>query len=154
MIIFGWGHQKTKNYGPVFEYTCSNCHNKNFWQLVSISTWFTLFFIPIFPYENKHLLICPVCTYGAKIERKEVENLKQLANFNSDLINGRITDQEHKQKVRATLENKQLIDTSLSNSNTRPTNQSSKALHCKYCAYKNVSKAGFCRNCGKKLNNN
>jgi len=114
----------------------------------------SIFFIPIFPYENKHLLICPVCTYGAKIERKEVENLKQLANFNSDLINGRITDQEHKQKVRATLENKQLIDTSLSNSNTRPTNQSSKALHCKYCAYKNVSKAGFCRNCGKKLNNN
>lgn len=153
MIIFGWGHQKIKNYGPVFKHRCNHCNNEDIWQLVGISTWFTLFFIPIFPYESKHMLICPVCNYGAKVESSEVEKLKQLAQSNSDLISGKITTEEYRQRLQSSTSEKGVIDVSSSNSNTAVSDKNNDKIFCKHCGYKNVSQANFCKNCGKKINN-
>jgi len=99
MIIFGWGHQKSKNYGPVFKHHCDHCNNDDYWTLHKISTWFTLFFIPVFPYESKCLLICPVCNYGVELDGQKFNELKVIAENNSALIEGRITEEEYKNRV-------------------------------------------------------
>jgi phage terminase large subunit GpA-like protein len=99
MIIFGWGHQSMKNFGVTFKHKCPNCNNEDYWQLIRMTTWFTLFFIPVIPYENKYVLICPVCEKGVRVERANIDEYKNLAIANTDLINGKITSEEYKSRL-------------------------------------------------------
>ncbi len=75
MIIYGTrtfkikkGHTRGKNH-------CSHCQNDSEWQLCHLWTWFTLFFIPIFPLYRKKVLICPVCEYGIKVNSKNKDQI-------------------------------------------------------------------------------
>lgn len=61
MLIFGWGHRTTKQYGAFEQKNCSRCNNTKQWEYIHVRTWFTLFFIPIIPYESTYARICPVC---------------------------------------------------------------------------------------------
>ncbi|OQA15195.1 MAG: hypothetical protein BWY64_02966 [bacterium ADurb.Bin363] len=98
-VIFGWGRQTIKKHGPVFRSRCDRCNNEEMWQLYTRRTWFTLFFIPVIPYSTEHLLICPVCSYGAVITREKFEELKGVADCNMDLMNKKITEDEHKNRI-------------------------------------------------------
>jgi hypothetical protein len=95
MIIFGWGRQTEKQIGIAFKNLCSHCHNEDYWVLSKITTWFTLFFIPVIPYSDKYFLACPVCKYGLTLDYKQVEEIKPLAETNQLLIDGKITVDEH-----------------------------------------------------------
>ena len=67
IIIFG---SKTmyKNLGTVGSYYCERCHNTSEWQFMQHRTWFTLFFIPVFPISAKHeYLQCPICSQAYKV---------------------------------------------------------------------------------------
>jgi hypothetical protein len=77
-IIFGWNHQTNKNYGPTREIICPNCGNKTYLNLLQTKTWFTLFFIPIFPYNSKHFLICKVCSRGIELSGEQIEKAMKL----------------------------------------------------------------------------
>lgn len=94
-IIFGWGRQTLKSFGPVLKYRCDHCHNEKHWMLYCKRTWFTLFFIPVIPYSTEYLMLCPVCNYGVKLEKSKFEEYKAIAQCNTDLINKVITQQEH-----------------------------------------------------------
>lgn len=98
-VIFGWGHQKIKNLGPVILRFCSHCRNESYWNLTVISTWFTLFFIPIFPYSIKKLLTCSVCAWGFQLENEQFEKIKQLAENNKLLSEQKITEQEYQERL-------------------------------------------------------
>lgn len=100
MIIFGWGRQTIKNIGIVFKNLCSHCHNEEYWVLTRIMTWFTLFFIPIIPYETKYHLSCPVCKYGLTLDDKQIQELRPIAETNQLLIDGKITQEEHQARVQ------------------------------------------------------
>ena len=76
LIVFGWGHQKTKILGSVLPRECENCHNCDAWVLVDVSNWFSLFFLPIFPYQVRHLLVCPVCGSGIELTRNDFLTLR------------------------------------------------------------------------------
>ena len=39
-------------------------------------TWFTLFFIPVIPYEIKFFLTCPICQYGINRDTAQFHELK------------------------------------------------------------------------------
>lgn len=78
MIIFGWGYRRTKSIGPVKESHCGRCNNSVSLELVKLSTWFTLFFIPVFPYENRKLLVCPICGAYEEISKEEFDELETL----------------------------------------------------------------------------
>lgn len=86
-ILFGWGRQTVKNHGPVFAKQCDRCNNKEFWHLYTRRTWFTLFFIPIIPYSTEHLVVCPVCSYGAVIKNEKFKELKEIAERNMNIVN-------------------------------------------------------------------
>lgn len=89
-----------KDQGPAVAYHCANCNNERFWHLCKHSVWFTLFFVPVFPYENKRLLICPVCNNCVELDRNEAERLEPIAELNLALAKGEITEVEHRQKTQ------------------------------------------------------
>ncbi len=49
---------------------CDHCGKDAKWQFVHMWTWFTLFYIPLFPVWRKQMLICPFCNWGIKIDSK------------------------------------------------------------------------------------
>lgn len=99
-LIFGWGKQTVKNHGPVSIYHCNHCNNDKTWTLYSRKTWFTLFFIPVIPYKTEHLMLCPICNQGVELDNEKFNKLKAIAECNMDLINKKITQEEHTEMMR------------------------------------------------------
>lgn len=66
MIIFGFGHRIVAKYGFVAKQQCCRCGNTVSREIQRHRLWFTLFFIPIFPYQTRYLIVCPIC--GAQEE--------------------------------------------------------------------------------------
>jgi len=64
-FVLGWGRQTNKDLGPTLPVMCPNCKNEGIWHHHQSQLWFTLFFLPVFPYQSKHLLLCDVCSRGA-----------------------------------------------------------------------------------------
>jgi hypothetical protein len=63
-FLFGFGKQTVDYLGSAGTRVCPNCSNRAEWSSVRIRTWFTLFFIPVFPYKTLTVALCPVCKYG------------------------------------------------------------------------------------------
>ena len=61
-------------------YTCNHCSNATFFNVVRVAQWFTLFFIPLFPFSFKYFHICPVCGNGQKIKKDIAKNMIAQAN--------------------------------------------------------------------------
>lgn len=88
MIIYGWGRRTRKDEGLSRAYTCNNCRNSNRFQLMTVKTWFTLFFIPVIPYNTKHVELCPVCKAGRTLTKPELMALKQEGQTDQAYIMG------------------------------------------------------------------
>lgn len=88
MIIFGWGRKTIKKYGPVGVYLCPNCHNNSAFMLVRVTTWFTLFFIPLIPYSPEHLLLCSICSKGSRLDKDQFAQYKVIAQQNASASGG------------------------------------------------------------------
>ena len=81
MIIFGWGKVTLKNFGGIQKKQCGHCHNEGIWELRRYRTWFTLFFIPVIPYSQKALLVCPICEHYIMLTSEQFKELRlQLEN--------------------------------------------------------------------------
>ncbi|PYG85627.1 zinc ribbon family protein [Ruminiclostridium sufflavum DSM 19573] len=98
-FIFGWGHQTVKNHGPVKVFHCEHCNNDKVWILHSRKTWFTLFFIPVIPYSSEHLLFCPICHHGVRLDNEKFNELRLIAECNTELIGKKITEEQHAQRI-------------------------------------------------------
>lgn len=103
MIIFGRWRRITRNIWPTYETKCKHCNNENFFHLKRISTRFTLFFIPIIPYERYHFLYCPICEYWIKLDFKEVKSIKPIAKLNQYLVKWKITQEEYNLSLQSLL---------------------------------------------------
>ena len=73
-IIWGFGHKTSKRFGRVNQSACMRCHNAGVFELVRVTVWFTLFFIPLVPYKKEYLITCPVCG-GMRITKDEFEHI-------------------------------------------------------------------------------
>lgn len=72
-----WGKRPTSK---ILGYTkqlfhCSHCGNDTSFQVVSNKSWFTLYFIPIFPFSIHYRFECSICEYGISIEREKVKEI-------------------------------------------------------------------------------
>ena len=76
-FIFGWGHQTTKQFGSGIHARCPQCHNGVGLMLLSVTKWFTLFFIPVIPYDSGYLLTCPICARGVKIDEAQFNKIRE-----------------------------------------------------------------------------
>ncbi|MCK4324641.1 MAG: hypothetical protein KAW89_08935 [Armatimonadetes bacterium] len=73
-------------------------------NLIEVSTWFTLFFIPVIPYERKRLLLCPVCQHGMELDRAEFSRLRPLAQLGLLFAEGKITSEDYLSRLGAASE--------------------------------------------------
>ena len=80
IFLFGWGHISKSKINKTPIQICEHCH-KNYLYLTRILSWFTFFFIPIFPYKIKYYILCANCEYGFEICKKElgkiIKNLEE-----------------------------------------------------------------------------
>lgn len=73
-----WGFRETeKELGNVDYLHCNTCNNDSIWRLKKITSWFTLFFIPLIPYHRKYHVYCPVCHWAAKVPSEEAKRIME-----------------------------------------------------------------------------
>jgi hypothetical protein len=65
-FIIGFGKRTVDYLSSAGTRVCPHCGNTAEWNNVSIRSWFTLFFIPVFPYKTQHVAMCPICKYGSE----------------------------------------------------------------------------------------
>jgi len=75
MIIYGWGKVTTSDKGQTESQICIRCSNRVKRRLLIARTWFTLYFIPLIPYENKYSLVCPICGHVENFSRQDFKDL-------------------------------------------------------------------------------
>ena len=98
-FVFGWGMQTVKNLGEVSIYHCNHCNNDRPWTLHIRRTWFTLFFIPIIPYSTQRFMICPICKNGVLLNQQQFNDLKAMAECNTDFNKNKITQEEYSNRM-------------------------------------------------------
>ncbi len=76
MILFGF-RGKRKRLGTVFT-ECPQCHRACSQVVARTQRWFTLFFIPIFPFSTTFLTVCSMCSGATKIDRARAEHLSKM----------------------------------------------------------------------------
>ncbi len=75
-ILFGWGHISRKVLCSFLGKTqCSHCGNTVEFYAVRFRKWFTLFFIPVIPYNDAYWILCPICSYGKELAKTELVSL-------------------------------------------------------------------------------
>ncbi len=71
MLIFGFGHRTVKDFGTVGKDHCKHCNNNVDMHKLRVTTWFTLFFIPLIPYRTIYLIACPICNNAVQVSKEE-----------------------------------------------------------------------------------
>ncbi len=49
--------------------------NESHFKVFRRMTWFTVFWIPLFPVGRKFFVTCPVCNYGKKMKKAEAMDI-------------------------------------------------------------------------------
>ncbi len=93
IVIFGWDYKKNITLGPVLEHQCPYCSKKEIWHLSKRSTYFTIFFIPIFSYEINYRYLCSYCRSGIQLDKQTFEIFKTIAEANMSFHEGTLTEQ-------------------------------------------------------------
>jgi hypothetical protein len=115
-VIFG-SARRQKGFDVFVQDVCGRCHNPNNMQLVEISNWFSLFFIPIFKITKEFYLVCPHCGAARKVPNKEAKAMIEQAkngaapavNRNVRAENPQPTQQEFVQSQAAGVDVRALI---------------------------------------------
>lgn len=85
MIII-WGTRAMRKIvahnGP---FTCTGCFGVSQFPVVRTATWFTLFWIPIFPFSFQYNQVCPHCGQQYPIEKQQAKELAQAAKAQKQL---------------------------------------------------------------------
>ncbi len=89
IVLFGLGKTTKKNFGYLPDKNCKLCEKNHAYELLRITTWMTLFFIPVIPYSFKYFLVCPNCERGFEITKDQFNSLRQIqeglrVNYNSN----------------------------------------------------------------------
>jgi hypothetical protein len=55
--------------------TCARCSRACSQQIVRLQRWFTLFFIPIFPFHTRYVAVCSMCSNNQTLDRTHAEQM-------------------------------------------------------------------------------
>jgi len=84
-FIFGFGKQTVKELGTTEKIRCQNCGNVREWQYRKVTTWFSLFFIPVIPYKTTYIKSCPICKAALEVTKEEAINHTVVSNLDDGL---------------------------------------------------------------------
>jgi hypothetical protein len=81
MIILFGNRSFKKVLAHTGPFTCAGCGVAAYFQVLRVSKWFTLFFIPIFPYSVRYYHLCPTCGSSHNIKKSDaMEMVAQAGN--------------------------------------------------------------------------
>ncbi len=101
MIIFGYRAGKRKDLGEALPVRCPRCNNSTFYRYMSVTSWFSLFFIPVIPLKRRDYLVCPVCTRALSLRRDQREMASALVALTARYRAGEMGDPEYQTQIRA-----------------------------------------------------
>jgi hypothetical protein len=101
MIIFGYRGGKRKDFGEALPMVCPRCHNATTYRWMSVTSWFSLFFIPVVPLKRRDYLVCPVCTRALELKRDQREMAANLVALTSRFRAGELSQENYLAQVRA-----------------------------------------------------
>ncbi len=99
-VLFGFDKEKIKDHGPAIPMVCPRCHNPTHFRLVEVSKWFTLFLIPIFPYEWTYWLKCDICSHGAELDDERFERAQRVARAFRKWRDAQISEERYNTLLR------------------------------------------------------
>ncbi|MBQ7359050.1 MAG: zinc ribbon domain-containing protein [Lachnospiraceae bacterium] len=80
MLIIWGSRSMDKTLGETQRsYQCQHCNNVNRYRVFRRRNWFTLFWIPIFPFSSKYYITCPICNFGSKLKKQDALDQLQVA---------------------------------------------------------------------------
>lgn len=100
LVLFGFGRETSRDHGATVPVICPNCHNAVHLHLVEVKKWFSLFFIPLFPYEWTYWLKCPTCSRGIELDDEQFERAKRVCRARRLFRQRRITEQKYERIVQ------------------------------------------------------
>ena len=105
MIIFGTTEQKFKDLGTVFPSTCPTCNNLVYYHYIRSRQWFHIYFIPIFPDNTHHMILCPHCNCGFEIKNiRSIKILKEMIIGTSMFFSKKVNEEDYLEYVNSKLE--------------------------------------------------
>lgn len=150
MFLFGWGKKTVKQIGIAFKNRCNNCHNEDFWILSKITTWFSLYLIPVLPYSTKYFLSCPICQQGLVLNQEQLRQIKPLAELNQLLASGQISESDYRGRLHL-LNGPNDEPVRPAEENTKELLKDSSLNYCSNCGQKVSLQDRFCVGCGNNL---
>ena len=101
MIIFGYHGGKRKEHGEALPLHCPQCNNDTFYRYMSVTSWFTLFFIPLIPLKRRDYLVCPICTRALSLRKDQREMASRLVELTARYRSGAIPEPDYRTQLRA-----------------------------------------------------
>ena len=77
IILFGTRRRRTPL--GIVMLLCQRCQRPSAHAVFMVRTWFTLFFIPLFPVSIKYATACPLCGVVTQIDKAQAEHLQSVA---------------------------------------------------------------------------
>jgi hypothetical protein len=101
MIIFGYGSGRRKDHGEALPIVCPQCHNSTFYRYISVTSWFSLFFVPLIPVKRRDYLVCPICSRALALRKDQREMASRLVELTARYRSGSIPEADYQTQLRA-----------------------------------------------------
>jgi hypothetical protein len=101
VIIFGYRGGKRKDLGEALPMRCPRCNNATFYRYMTVTSWFSLFFIPVIPLKRRDYLVCPVCTRALELRKDQREMASRLVELTTKYRAGEIAEPDYQAQLRA-----------------------------------------------------
>jgi len=99
-FIFGFGKKTIKTHWEEDMTTCERCHNTRLWPLKKVTSWFTLFFMPLIPYSRQYVKVCPICGHYTEITKERFESGKEKSDKQVVEVKNPVNHSKHMSEVQ------------------------------------------------------
>lgn len=99
VLIMGWGGGVTQDLGEVVPIVCPKCHNRVYLHHIRSDKRISLYFVPIFPYENNAYLACPICRFGVMLNKDQGGAVERMRSSTAQFRRGVIAEPAYRVAV-------------------------------------------------------
>ena len=99
VLIVGWGGGVTQDLGEVAPTVCPRCHNAVFLHEIRSDKKFSVYFVPIYQYENNAYLACPICHTGVQLSPGQIGAADRMRVSTKQFRQGRLDEPTYRAAV-------------------------------------------------------